>query len=105
MPRIIETTVYTIGELSDAAKENARIWYRDQGLHDEWYDFVYEDFQAICRILGVELGTSPVKLMGGGSRDVPQVYFRGYADNRTMPRSSPKALISPKAAPVLSAYS
>ena len=78
MPRIVETTVFTIDELSDAAKENARIWFRDQGLHDEWYDFVYEDFQAICRILGVELGTSPVKLMGGGTRDVPQVYFRGF---------------------------
>ena len=35
MPRIIETAVYTIDELSGAAKENARIWYRDQGLHDE----------------------------------------------------------------------
>ena len=58
---------------------SARCWYRLQGLHDEWYDFVYEDFQAICRILGVELGTSAVKLMGGGTRDVPQVYFRGFS--------------------------
>ena len=78
MPRIVETTVFTINELSDAAKENARIWYRDQGLHDEWYDFVYEDFQVICRILGVDLGTSPVKLMGGGTRDLPQVHFSGF---------------------------
>ena len=69
MPRIIETTVYTIDELSDAAKENARIWYRDQGLHDEWYDFVYEDFETICKILGVTLATSPVRLYGGGTRD------------------------------------
>ena len=58
MPRIIETVVYTIDELSDKAKESAQCWYRQHGLHDEWYDFVYEDFQAICRILGVELGTS-----------------------------------------------
>ena len=29
MPRIVETTVFTIDELSDAAKENARIWFRD----------------------------------------------------------------------------
>ena len=76
MPRIIETTVYTIDELSDAAKENARIWYRDQGLHDEWYDFVYEDFETICGILGVTLATSPVRLYGGGTRDKPQVFFR-----------------------------
>ena len=29
-------------------RRHARIWYRDQGLHDEWYDCVYEDFQTIC---------------------------------------------------------
>ena len=74
MPRIIETTVYTIDELSGAAKENARIWYRDQGLHDEWYDFVYEDFETICRIIGITLATTPVRLYGGGTRDKPQVY-------------------------------
>ncbi|MCY4551041.1 MAG: antitoxin of toxin-antitoxin stability system [Defluviicoccus sp.] len=78
MPRIIETTVYTIDELSDAAKESARIWYRDQGLHDEWYDFVYEDFETICGILGVTLATSPVRLYGGGTRDKPQIYWGGF---------------------------
>ncbi len=76
MPQVIETTVYTIDELSDAAKENARIWYRDQGLHDEWYDFVCEDFLTICRILGVTLATSPVRLYGGGTRDKPHIFFR-----------------------------
>ena len=78
MPRIIETTVYTIDELSDAAKENARVWYRHQGLHDEWYDFVYEDFETICRILGVTLATTPVRLYGGGTRDKPQIYWGGF---------------------------
>ena len=78
MPRIIETTVYTIDELSGAAKENARIWYRDQGLHDEWYDFVYEDFETICRIIGITLATTPVPLYGGGTRDKPQVWFSGF---------------------------
>ena len=79
MPQVIETTVYTIDELSDAAKENARIWYRDQGLHDEWYDFVYEDFETICRILGVTLATTPVRLYGGGTRDKPQIYWSGFS--------------------------
>ena len=78
MPRIIETTVFTIDELSDAAKENARVWYRDQGLHDEWYDFVYEDFETICRILGVTLATSPVRLYGGGTREKPQIFWTGF---------------------------
>ena len=79
MPQIIETTVYTINELSDAAKENARIWYRHQGLHDEWYDFVYEDFETICGILGVTLATSPVRLYGGGTRDKPRIYWSGFS--------------------------
>ena len=79
MPRIIETTVYMIDELSDAAKENARIWYRHQGLHDEWYDFVYEDFETICRILGVTLATTPVRLYGGGTRDKPQIFWSGFS--------------------------
>ena len=79
MPRIVETTVFTVDELSGAAKENARIWYRDQGLHDEWYDFVYEDFETICRILGITLKTSPVRLYGGGTRDKPHVWFRGFS--------------------------
>ena len=79
MPRIVETTVFTIDELSDAAKENARIWYRDQGLHDEWYDFLYEDFEAICGILGITLATTPVRLYGGGNRDKPQIFWSGFS--------------------------
>ena len=79
MPRIIETTVYTIDELSDEAKESARCWYRQAGIHDEWYDFVYEDFETICRILGVTLATTPVRLYGGGTRDKPQIFWAGFA--------------------------
>ena len=78
MPRIIETVVYTIDELPDAAKETARAWYRETGLHDEWYDVVYEDFETICRILGVTLATSPVRLYGGGTRDKPQICWTGF---------------------------
>ena len=79
MPRIVETTVFTIDELSDAAKESARIWYREACLDYEWYDFVYEDFGTICGILGVTLRTSPVPLYGGGTRDKPHLWFRGFS--------------------------
>ncbi len=78
MPQVIEITVYTIEELSDAAKEAARAWYREACLDYEWYDFVYEDFQIICGILGVTLRTSPVRLYGGGTRDKQQVWFTGF---------------------------
>ena len=79
MPRIIETVVYTIDELSDDAKEAARCWYRQHGLHDEWYDFVYDDFETICRILGVTLATTPVRLYGGGTLDKPQIHWTGFS--------------------------
>ena len=78
MPRVIEITVYTIDELSDAAKEKARAWYRESCLDYEWYDFVYEDFQTICGILGVTLRTSPVPLYGGGTRDKPHLFWSGF---------------------------
>ena len=79
MPRVIEITVYTIDELSDAAKEVARAWYRQSCLDCEWYDFVYEDFGTICGILGVTLRTSPVRLHGGGTRDKPRIFWSGFA--------------------------
>jgi len=78
MPRIIETTVYEIEELSAEAKDKARAWYRDTGLHDDWHDCVYEDFETICGILGVTLRTSPVRLYAGGVRQKPHVFFRGF---------------------------
>ena len=78
MPRIVETVVYDIEELRESARESARAWYREACLDHDWFDFVFEDFQTICGILGVTLSTSPVKLMGGGTRDKPQLYFRGF---------------------------
>ena len=79
MPRTVETVVYTIEELPEAAKEGARAWYRQTCLEHEWYDCVFEDFETICRILGVTLKTSPVPLMGGGTREKPHLYFRGFS--------------------------
>ena len=78
MPQIIETVVYTLPELSEGAKDTARAWYRQHCMDHDWYEFVYEDFEAVCRILGVTLGTTPVRLYGGGTRDKPQVYFSGF---------------------------
>ncbi len=76
MPRIIETTVYDIDELSGAAKEAARSWYRQAGLHNDWHDAVCEDFETVCGLLGVTLATTPVPLHGGGTRDSPRIFFQ-----------------------------
>ena len=78
MPRIIETLVFTIDELSGKARDAARAWHRECGLHDDWDDFVLEDFGTVCAILGVTLDTRPVPLLGGGTRNVPQVWWSGF---------------------------
>ena len=78
MPRIVETVVYELRELSEAARERARAWYRETCLDHDWHEFVYEDFETVCGLLGVTLNTRPVPLMGGGTRDKPCIWFRGF---------------------------
>jgi len=78
MPTVIETTVFTFDELTDAAKECAREWYREGNLDYDWWDCTYDDFSTICEILGVELATHSVRLMGGGTRQKPCIQFRGF---------------------------
>ena len=78
MPQVIETVVYPLSELTDSARETARNWYRQHCLDHPWYDFVFEDFQTICEILGIRIATSPVRIIGGPSREYPQIYFRGF---------------------------
>ena len=78
MPRTVETVVYELHELPAPAKQRARDWYRDNCLHDHWYDFVYEDFQIICEILGLTLKTSTVTLLNGKTRENPNIYFTGF---------------------------
>jgi len=78
MPEVIETTVYRLAELSDEAKDKARAWYREGGFDYDWYDAVYEDFQQIAEILGIDFKTRTVRLMGGGSRQEPRTFFSGF---------------------------
>lgn len=78
MPEIIHTTVYRLDEISAAANEQARAWFREGCLDDCWFEFVYDDFERICAILGVELDTRPVRLYGGGQRRKPSIWFSGF---------------------------
>lgn len=78
MPEVIERTLFQIGELSDEARERARLWYRQGGFDYEWWEFVYDDFERICDIIGVELRMRPVRLCGGGSRQKPCIWFSGF---------------------------
>jgi hypothetical protein len=79
MPEIIQTTVYRLGELSEAARQSARSWYREGISFDDWHEFVFEDFARICDVLGVELKTRPVRLYGGGVRQEPCIWFSGFS--------------------------
>jgi hypothetical protein len=79
MPEIVQTTVYRLDELDESAKGRARDWYRQRAFDDDWYEFVYEDFETICEILGVRLKTRTVDLMGGGTRQKPRIYFSGFS--------------------------
>ena len=79
MPEIVQTTVYRLDELDRPAKDRARAWCRDIATDDDWYEFVYEDFEIICGVLGLRLKTDAVRLMGGGTRRKPRIYFRGFS--------------------------
>ncbi|TQM89759.1 hypothetical protein [Roseinatronobacter monicus] len=75
MPELACMTVYQFSELSDAAKEKARDWWRAGGMDYDWWDSVYDDFGRICEILGVDLKTRDIKLMNGRTR---QGFCRKY---------------------------
>lgn len=76
--RTVETTVYQFDELSDRAKERARDWYR-QSIGEDFSSFgaeyVLEDAARLGAIIGIDLRTRPVKLMGGGTRMEPNIYW------------------------------
>lgn len=78
MPEIISTTVYRLSELSGAAAEHARDWYRRSAPDDGWQEFAFDDFAQICAILGVDLATHPVRLFGGGTRQEPRIWYSGF---------------------------
>ncbi|MDE1871782.1 MAG: hypothetical protein KGI06_06110 [Candidatus Micrarchaeota archaeon] len=53
--RVTETTVYQFEELSDAAKEKARQWYREGEAEDFSDDeFILEPAKTAARLIGIE---------------------------------------------------
>jgi hypothetical protein len=78
MPQVIATTVYRRDELPDGARDKARAWYREGGFDHDWYDAVYEDFERIAEVLGIRLKTRTSRLVGGGTREDPCIWFSGF---------------------------
>ena len=79
MPEVREYTIFKYSELSDAAKAKAREWYASLAFSDshDW-EFVYEMAVTAGKMLGIDIDTSPVKLMGGGTSQKPTIYFSGF---------------------------
>ncbi|ECD5488068.1 antitoxin of toxin-antitoxin stability system [Salmonella enterica subsp. enterica serovar Brijbhumi] len=78
MSRIISTTVYTLDELSEPAREKARDWYNEGGPEYDWYSDIYDNFALICSILGVRLRTRTVTTAGGRHREKACIWFSGF---------------------------
>ena len=74
----VTRTLYSFDELSDDAKERARDWYRGCIESDELAD--YDDWQAIAEILGIKFRAQSVRLMGGGMRQKPVIYWSGFCN-------------------------
>ena len=77
--KIIETTVYEFQELPEPAKERAREWYRRASDGDNYFaESVIDDAAEIASMMGLDICQRPVKLMGGGTRYEPSVYWSGF---------------------------
>lgn len=77
MSRTVTTTVYTLDELADRARESARNRYRERGFDYDWYSDVYENFSQICDILGIRLSTRTVSLHNNRHTEAPCIWFSG----------------------------
>ena len=63
--RVIEKTIYQFDELTDAAKEKARGWFRGIACSDNWWaECVIDDAKHIGAMIGF---------------DVDKIYWRGFS--------------------------
>jgi hypothetical protein len=77
--RIREVKLFTFEELDERAKERARDWYRQALVGDNYFaESVLEGAATACGMLGIELATRTVQLMGGGTRREPVIYWSGF---------------------------
>ena len=66
-------------ELSDAAKETARQWWREGALDYEWWDCVYDDFESILKILGFDVSQRDIAFSGFWSQGDGASFTGSYA--------------------------
>lgn len=78
MPEVIETTVYTFEELGPDAQAKARDWYCEIAPHHGWWQWVYDDFEIICRCLGITIKQIPMNGRAPTSRTRRCIWFSGF---------------------------
>lgn len=77
--RDVMTTIYKFEELTESAKETARQWWRNCENQDFDTEFIYDDVVRMGTLLGIDINTHAVKLMGGGVRHEPTIYYSGFS--------------------------
>jgi hypothetical protein len=75
--RTLAKTVYHFDELTESAKENARDWWKR--CEDQDLDIDYDNFERMGALLGIEIDQRAVKLMGGGTRYEPTIFWSGFS--------------------------
>lgn len=78
MPHQKCKTVYFYDELDDEAKDKARDWFRQDYPDYDWWGGTYDMIADAGKYLGIDLKQKPVKLMGGGTRYDPSIWFTGF---------------------------
>lgn len=74
-------TLYQFNELpTEAAKENAREWYRQHCVwQDSWdWEAVYEDADQIASLMGISINRRTYRTVGGKACSEPAIYFSGF---------------------------
>jgi hypothetical protein len=73
-----EQTEFKFSELSERAKGTARVAHRDWNVHDDWWDYTYEDAVRMAEILGITVRTD-TRLASKGKPYVRTcIYFSGF---------------------------
>lgn len=70
----IQREVFTFDELSEDAKQ--KVCSREGEHFETW--FIYDDIVRMAEILGIEIDTHPVRLMGGGSHSKPCINWQMF---------------------------
>lgn len=73
-----EQAEFKFSELSDRAKERAREEYRASALTHDWWEFTYNDADAIASMMGIEIDRRSVRTMGGGTKQEICIGFSGF---------------------------